>query len=46
MIASTLVDAVLCIGCLIKGETMHFEYINEAVTQVCVLIHNLIFLRI
>merc|ERR1712061_922629 len=24
---------VICIGCLIKGETMHFEYINEAVTQ-------------
>ena len=20
-------DAVICIGCLIKGETMHFEYI-------------------
>lgn len=27
------VDAVVCIGCLIKGETMHFEYIAEAVTQ-------------
>jgi 6,7-dimethyl-8-ribityllumazine synthase len=26
-------DAVLCIGCLIKGETMHFEYISEAVCQ-------------
>lgn len=26
-------DAVICIGCLIKGETMHFEYICEAVTQ-------------
>merc|ERR1712048_851688 len=26
-------DGVICIGCLIKGETMHFEYINEAVTQ-------------
>ena len=26
-------DAVLCIGCLIKGETMHFEYFNEAVSQ-------------
>ena len=24
---------VLCIGCLIKGETMHFEYISEAVAQ-------------
>ncbi len=27
------IDAVVCIGCLIKGETMHFEYICEAVTQ-------------
>mmetsp|Transcript_3489 Transcript_3489/g.10596 ORF Transcript_3489/g.10596 Transcript_3489/m.10596 type:complete len:377 (-) Transcript_3489:314-1444(-) len=26
-------DGIMCIGCLIKGETMHFEYINEAVTQ-------------
>jgi len=26
-------DAVICIGCLIKGETMHFEYICQAVTQ-------------
>ena len=23
-------DAVICIGCLIKGDTMHFEYIAEA----------------
>jgi 6,7-dimethyl-8-ribityllumazine synthase len=23
-------DAVICIGCLIKGETMHFEFIAEA----------------
>jgi len=26
-------DGVVCIGCLIKGESMHFEYISEAVTQ-------------
>ncbi|CAD7943354.1 unnamed protein product [Amoebophrya sp. A25] len=26
-------DGVLVIGCLVKGETMHFEYIAEAVTQ-------------
>jgi 6,7-dimethyl-8-ribityllumazine synthase len=26
--------AVVCIGTLIKGSTMHFEYICEAVTQV------------
>lgn len=34
MIKAKRVDAVVCIGCLIKGETMHFEYICEAVTQV------------
>lgn len=27
------VDAVICIGCLINGETPHFHYISEAVTQ-------------
>ncbi|AAW44050.1 hypothetical protein CNBF2070 [Cryptococcus deneoformans B-3501A] len=26
-------DAVIAIGCLIKGSTMHFEYICEAVSQ-------------
>jgi 6,7-dimethyl-8-ribityllumazine synthase len=26
-------DAIIAIGCLIKGETMHFEYICEAVSQ-------------
>lgn len=26
-------DAVIAIGVLIKGETMHFEYICESVTQ-------------
>ena len=26
-------SAVIAIGCLIKGSTMHFEYICEAVTQ-------------
>lgn len=25
-------DAVICLGALIKGETMHFEYIAEAAT--------------
>ncbi|KAF4688309.1 lumazine synthase [Perkinsus olseni] len=29
----TEVDAVIALGCLIKGETMHFEYISEAVTH-------------
>lgn len=26
-------DAVIAIGVLIKGQTMHFEYISEAVSQ-------------
>jgi 6,7-dimethyl-8-ribityllumazine synthase len=26
-------DAVICIGCLIKGETMHFEYIASAACE-------------
>ncbi len=26
-------DAIICIGCVIKGETMHDEYINNAVAQ-------------
>ena len=26
-------DAVICIGCVIKGETMHFEYIASATCQ-------------
>jgi 6,7-dimethyl-8-ribityllumazine synthase len=26
-------DAVICLGCLIKGETMHFEYIAEAASH-------------
>lgn len=28
---SGTVDAIVCIGVLIKGETMHFEYISDAV---------------
>jgi 6,7-dimethyl-8-ribityllumazine synthase len=27
------VDAIICLGCLIKGETMHFEYIASAASQ-------------
>ena len=30
------VDAVICIGCLIKGDTMHFEYIAGATCQAIV----------
>ena len=27
------IDAVIVIGCVIKGETMHFEFVCEGVTQ-------------
>ncbi|MGE4161412.1 MAG: 6,7-dimethyl-8-ribityllumazine synthase [Vicinamibacterales bacterium] len=27
------IDAVICLGCLIKGDTMHFEYIASAATE-------------
>ena len=26
-------DAIVCLGCVIKGDTMHFEYIASAVSQ-------------
>jgi 6,7-dimethyl-8-ribityllumazine synthase len=26
-------DAVICLGCLIKGETMHFEYLASAASH-------------
>jgi 6,7-dimethyl-8-ribityllumazine synthase len=31
--ASGRFDAVVCLGCLIKGDTMHFEYIASAVSH-------------
>ncbi len=27
------VDAVICLGCIIQGETPHFDYISQAATQ-------------
>jgi 6,7-dimethyl-8-ribityllumazine synthase len=33
LIEKRAVDAVVCLGVLIKGETMHFEYISEAVAH-------------
>jgi len=33
MIEKQNVDAVIAIGCVIKGETMHFEFVCEGVTQ-------------
>mmetsp|Transcript_12988 Transcript_12988/g.14705 ORF Transcript_12988/g.14705 Transcript_12988/m.14705 type:complete len:112 (-) Transcript_12988:140-475(-) len=33
LLESKRFDGVVCIGCLVKGGTMHFEYICEAVTQ-------------
>lgn len=32
-IRGTGVDAVICIGCVIQGETRHFEFICQAVSQ-------------
>jgi 6,7-dimethyl-8-ribityllumazine synthase len=29
----TDVDAIICLGCVIRGETPHFEYICQGVTQ-------------
>lgn len=31
--ASKRVDVIICLGCLIKGDTMHFEYIASAVSD-------------
>jgi len=33
MITQEKLDAVVAIGCLIRGETLHFEYIAGAVSQ-------------
>ncbi|HEX2899127.1 MAG TPA: 6,7-dimethyl-8-ribityllumazine synthase [Bacteroidia bacterium] len=27
------IDAVICLGCVVQGETRHFEFINNAVAQ-------------
>ncbi len=32
-ISSHKVDAIICIGCVIQGETKHNEYINDAVAK-------------
>lgn len=29
------IDAVVCLGCIIQGETRHFEFIAQAVAQGC-----------
>eukprot|EP00596_Hydrurales_sp_CCMP1899_P002637 CAMPEP_0119033352 /NCGR_PEP_ID=MMETSP1177-20130426/400_1 /TAXON_ID=2985 /ORGANISM="Ochromonas sp, Strain CCMP1899" /LENGTH=258 /DNA_ID=CAMNT_0006990035 /DNA_START=228 /DNA_END=1004 /DNA_ORIENTATION=+ len=31
--ASKRVDVIICVGCLIKGDTMHFEYIADATAK-------------
>lgn len=33
LVKSGLVDAVIAIGCVIKGDTPHFDYICQGVTQ-------------
>ncbi|WP_173088530.1 6,7-dimethyl-8-ribityllumazine synthase [Devosia sp. 1635] len=32
-LAQTGYDGVICLGCVIKGDTAHFEYISEAVAH-------------
>ena len=33
MLEKTNVDAVICIGCIIQGETRHFDFIAQAVAD-------------
>lgn len=33
MAENTMVDAVLCLGCVIQGETRHFDFICDAVAN-------------
>lgn len=33
MIETQKIDCVIAIGCVIKGETMHFEFVCDGVTQ-------------
>ena len=33
LLGRTNIDAVICIGCVIQGETRHFEFICQAVSQ-------------
>ncbi len=33
MLENTSVDAVICIGCIIQGETRHFDFIAQAVAN-------------
>jgi 6,7-dimethyl-8-ribityllumazine synthase len=33
MAENTSVDAIICLGCVIRGETSHFDYICQSVTQ-------------
>jgi len=33
MVENTNVDAVICLGCVIQGETRHFDFICDAVAQ-------------
>ncbi len=35
MIDAMVADAVICLGCVIQGETRHFEFISQAVARGC-----------
>jgi 6,7-dimethyl-8-ribityllumazine synthase len=33
MVESKKMDAIICLGCIIQGETKHFDFISRAVSQ-------------
>jgi len=33
MLENTSLDAVICLGCVIQGETKHFDFVCDAVSQ-------------
>lgn len=35
LLGSGAYDAIICIGCVIQGETRHFDFICQGVTQGC-----------
>jgi 6,7-dimethyl-8-ribityllumazine synthase len=33
IVGNPALDAVICLGCVVQGETKHFDFINQAVAQ-------------